>query len=238
MKNSPLTQQTTPQSLIPRTTLTTTYTPSQPWQPLSSSLLQPLVDQTSNEKRSPFIAPLCNHRVPTLHKIVSYNTNIKKLLTVVVLRLDQALAQCQCQKQEGARASRQPHSSSYFSSRAADTCERRNRSHKSETRPKSRGNDARSRTTRECRGETSAKVKRRTRMRYEYADVTFRCETNTTNRTPRCITRDWSSPVGAILRANRLRGRTTRMRAAVTRRVWIDGGWKDHDVLRRHPRSL
>lgn len=77
MKNSPLTQQTTPQSLIPRTTLTTTYTPSQPWQPLSSSLLQPLVDQTSNEKRSPFIAPLCNHRVPTNIKS-SHTTQILK----------------------------------------------------------------------------------------------------------------------------------------------------------------
>lgn len=78
----------------------------------------------------PFVQPQSTDK----HKIVSYNRDIKKLLTVVVLRLDQALAQCQCQKQEGARASRQPHSSSYFSSRAADTYERRNRSHQSESR--------------------------------------------------------------------------------------------------------
>ena len=44
----------------PHTSVTTTYPPSQPWQPLlSSSLSQPLVDQTSDDKRfSPPSRPL------------------------------------------------------------------------------------------------------------------------------------------------------------------------------------
>ena len=58
-----------------------------------------------------------------------------KLLTVVVFRLDRprAVAQCQCQQQQGTRASREAHPRSKLSSRAAGTYEPRRRSHPART---------------------------------------------------------------------------------------------------------
>lgn len=152
-----------------------------------------------------------------------------------------ALVECQRQQQEGAPASREPHSSSYVS-HAAHRYERTCiESHGSQPRRHSAMERRWKKNISRWKRETSITTMRNGRTReIEAGEGTASCDETRRDERERTAPR-------AVLRAtdrhwSRFYARTdrvARMRAAATSRVWMDGVERIVlDVLRRHPLSL